>query len=98
MNRIAGLRWRVMSLGVLIAVSAQGQTLVGRTEGEASVTATGSARYSIPIVLPPGTNGLAPTLAITYDSRNGNGLLGVGFRLSGLSKVQRCGNTLAQDG
>jgi len=98
MNRIAGLRWRVMSLGVLIAVSAQGQTLVGRTEGAASVAATGSARYSIPLGLPPGTNGLAPTLAITYDSRIGNGLLGVGFRLSGLSKIQRCGNTLAQDG
>jgi hypothetical protein len=98
MNRIAGLRWRVMSLGVLIAASAQGQTLVGRTAGAASVAATGSARYSIPLALPPGTNGLAPTLAITYDSRNGNGLLGVGFRLSGLSKIQRCSNTLAQDG
>jgi len=98
MNGIAGLRWCVMSLGVLIAASAQAQTGVGRTEGEASVTATGSARYSIPLTLPPGTNGLAPTLAITYDSRSGNGLLGVGFRLTGLSKIQRCGSSLAQDG
>ena len=48
--------------------------------------------------MPPGTHGLAPSLAITYDSRGGNGLLGVGFRLSGLSQISRCANTLAQDG
>ena len=28
-------------------------------------------------------------LAVTYDSRSGNGLLGVGFRLTGLSAIQR---------
>jgi len=37
--------------------------------GEASVTATGTARYVIPLSLPPGTNGLAPALAVAYDSR-----------------------------
>ena len=62
------------------------------------MSATGAARYTIPLTLPPGTNGLAPALAVTYDSRSGNGLLGVGFRLTGLSAIQRCGNTLAQDG
>jgi len=98
MNGIAGLRWCVMSFGVLIVASAQAQTAVGRTEGEASVATTGSARYSIPLSLPPGTNGLAPALAITYDSRMGNGALGVGFRLTGLSRIQRCARTLAQDG
>ena len=98
MNGIAGLRWCVMSLGLLVVASAQAQTAVGRTEGEASVATTGSARYSIPLALPPGTNGLAPALAITYDSHSGNGLLGVGFRLTGLSKIQRCARTIAQDG
>ncbi len=87
-----------MSLGALIAASAQAQAVAGRTDGEASVAATGSARYSIPLSLPPGTNGLAPALAITYDSNSGNGLLGVGFRLTGLSKIHRCARTLAQDG
>ena len=98
MNRIAGLRWCVTLLGALIAASAQAQAVVGRTDGVASVAATGSARYSIPLSLPPGTKGLAPALAITYDSRSGNGLLGVGFRLTGLSRIQRCARTLAQDG
>ena len=62
------------------------------------MTATGAARYVVPLSLPPGTNGLAPSLAIAYDSRGGNGLLGAGFRLAGFSTIQRCGSTLAQDG
>ena len=98
MKSIAGLRCSVMVLGVLASAYAQAQGLVGRTAGEASVSATGAARYTIPLTLPPGTNGLAPALAVTYDSRSGNGLLGVGFRLAGFSAIERCGSTLAQDG
>lgn len=98
MNRIAGLRWCALSLVALLVTPLQGQTLVGRTDGEAGVSASGAARYTIPLRLPPGTNGLAPSLAITYDSRGGNGLLGVGFHLAGLSAIRRCGSTLAQDG
>jgi RHS repeat-associated protein len=98
MNRIAGLRCSVVLLGVLAGTVAQAQDLAGRTVGMASVTPAGAARYAIPLSLPPGTNGLAPGLAITYDSRSGNGLLGVGFRLSGLSVIERCNATLAQDG
>ena len=96
MDRIAGLRWSVMLVGVLRA-RAQAQATVGRRRG-GERDATGAARYAIPLTLPPGTNGLAPALAIVYDSRSGNGLLGVGFRLAGLSAIQRCGSTLAQDG
>lgn len=98
MKRIAGLRLCVMSFGLLLGTLARAETTVGRTVGDAGVTVTGAARYTIPLALPPGTNGLGPSLAITYDSRGGNGLLGVGFRLSGLSAIRRCGSTLAQDG
>jgi hypothetical protein len=87
-----------MWMGVLLAAAAQAQTTVGRMEGSASVTATGAARYAVPLALPPGTNGLAPSLAVVYDSRGGNGLLGVGFQLAGLSSIRRCGNSIAQDG
>jgi hypothetical protein len=87
-----------MLLGLIAGAVAQAQSAAGRTAGEASVTATGTARYVIPLSLPPGTNGLAPALAVAYDSRGGHGLLGAGFRLEGFSMIQRCGSTLAQDG
>jgi RHS repeat-associated protein len=81
-----------------VSFVAQAQTAVGRIEGQASVSSTGAAQYSVPLAVPPGTNGLAPGLAIVYDHRSGNGLLGVGFRLAGFSAIRRCGGTIAQDG
>jgi RHS repeat-associated protein len=99
MNRCLGLRWAGLALSVLVGALVQAQeSPVGRTAGVASVSTTGAARYVMPLALPPGTNGLAPSIAITYDSRSGNGLLGVGFGLSGFSSIRRCASTLAQDG
>jgi len=37
---------------------------------------TGRARFSIPIWTPPGRNGMAPSLALTYSSNLANGVLG----------------------
>jgi hypothetical protein len=71
---------------------------VGSTAGDGFVTPTGEAQYRIPLVLPPGINGLTPELALTYRHRFGNGLLGVGWSLEGLSAIYRCAQTLAQDG
>lgn len=68
------------------------------TPGKFSVTETGSASYSIPIQVPPGTAGMQPRLALHYDSRSGNGQLGVGWSLQGLSNIQRCGATIALEG
>lgn len=41
---------------------------------------------------------MQPELALTYGSRRGNGLLGVGFAIEGLSEIRRCGKTLATEG
>src|SRR5579859_3384020 len=71
---------------------------VGRTPGSFSVSPTGAASYTIPIWAPPGPRGVQPNIALTYNSRQGNGYLGVGWSLGGLSSIYRCNLTFAQDG
>jgi RHS repeat-associated protein len=73
-------------------------TAIGATPASADVTKNGIASYSIPIKLPRGTAGLTPDLSLTYSSGAGNGLVGVGWDLSGLGMIARCPKTLAQDG
>ncbi|MFY2557056.1 RHS repeat-associated core domain-containing protein [Corallococcus terminator] len=63
-----------------------------------SVDKDGGASVSFELKVPPGTNGLAPELGIAYNSGGTDGLLGMGWGLSGLSSITRAGQTLAQDG
>ena len=49
---------------------------------------TGTAKYNIPLKLPPGTAGHAPELSLAYESGGGNGPLGFGWTMS-LPYVQR---------
>jgi len=78
----------------------QGQqptTVAGFTPGSFRVTESGAAEYRIPIRVPPGIAGMEPKLALVYNSQAGNGLLGMGWNLEGLSAVARCPQTMAQD-
>ena len=70
----------------------------GRTSGHFAVSASGSARYSIPIWTPRGIGGLQPSLALQYSSRGGDGVYGVGWSVAGFSSISRCQKTYAQDG
>lgn len=68
------------------------------TNGKFSVGSDGSANYSIPIQVPPGTAGMAPTLSLNYNSNGGNGILGMGWGLDGLSQISRCPKKKIKDG
>jgi RHS repeat-associated protein len=57
----------------------------------------GAATYSIPIWAPPGPRGVTPHIALTYNSQGGNGYVGVGWGIGGLSAIYRCNLTYAQD-
>ncbi len=62
----------------------------GSVEGSLTVTSGGSANYRFPIDVPAGPAGIQPNLALVYDSHSGNGLLGLGWKLSGLEVISRC--------
>jgi RHS repeat-associated protein len=69
---------------------------VGTMAGQAG-TDGGAATYTVPIVVPPGRAGMQPSLSLNYNSRSGNGVMGVGWTLSGLSSIHRCPQTMEQD-
>jgi RHS repeat-associated protein len=63
-----------------------------------TVNSAGAYNHIVPLMVPPGINGLAPNLALVYDSRSGISEMGYGWALSGLSKITRSGNNFAQHG
>ncbi|XXY91410.1 SpvB/TcaC N-terminal domain-containing protein [Sorangium sp. So ce296] len=70
----------------------------GAMAGTFSVTSSGEAVYVMPLTAVPGRAGVAPRLALQYDSSAGEGALGAGFSIAGLSAITRCPKNLAQDG
>ncbi|MBG6131248.1 RHS repeat-associated protein [Aquimarina sp. EL_43] len=71
---------------------------IGETSGSLSVSPAGGANYVVPIAVPPGIGGVAPEIAISYDSQAGNGIAGWGWNVSGLSVIKRIPATQYHDG
>ena len=70
----------------------------GTLPGNLSVGNDGAAAYGVDLPVPPGPAGMQPKLSLEYSSLGTNGIAGLGWTLSGLSTIQRCPKTIAQDG
>lgn len=73
-------------------------TVVGAIPGDGSVSSSGGALYSLPIELPQGLKLLGTNLSLQYNSQSGNGMLGWGWQLSGISTITRVPKTFYHDG
>lgn len=62
-----------------------------------NVSPTGSKTYDVPIKVYPGQNGFQPQLSVSYNSQRGNGIMGVGWDISGLSVITRCVRSMYYD-
>ncbi|MEM9068157.1 MAG: SpvB/TcaC N-terminal domain-containing protein [Myxococcota bacterium] len=74
----------------------QGLTTIPSSAGTAglegsfnSTPSTGAGTYTVPLALPPGRAGHQPSLQLTYSTRNGNGAVGSGWQLGGISVIAR---------
>ncbi len=93
-SRIKGLRLIIVSFvcvfSFMVRPALAGDVLVGSDAGSFSVGGAGQASWSMPIEVPSGVNGVSPKLQLSISSLGGNGLLGVGGGLSGVSAISRC--------
>ncbi len=72
--------------------------IVGKIDDKFEVSPNGAAFYELALSVPPGTGGMVPQLSITYNSFGGDGMLGWGFNLSGLSLINRAPSNKDIDG
>ncbi len=70
----------------------------GALGGKADVSVNGTFNYSIPIAVAPGASGTEPQIQLSYSSGGGNGLVGVGWDVSGVEMVTDCPTVYALDG
>lgn len=92
-------RTSLFLLGIAISLGASLHANAAvHTPGKLSVSELGAATYTVPLAMPPGTAGMAPSLSLTFNSQSNGGLMGKGWSLSGLSSITRCAQTPSQDG
>lgn len=65
-------------------------TEVGIIGGQFRVDESGGTNYNVPLKLPSAPGGMQPPVAINYASNRGNGIMGVGWNIAGLSSITRC--------
>nr|WP_275402638.1 RHS repeat-associated core domain-containing protein [Streptomyces sp. SID13031] len=88
-----------VGVGLVVPAGAVGKGAeAGYLPGQVKVSTSGEAAYDVALDVPAGPGGLQPSLGLHYSSRAGNGVAGVGWSVSGLSAIGRCGETVASEG
>ena len=81
------------------SVCAYGANAVGAIPGNFQVSNMGAAVYNVPVECPDGVNGMKPELSFVYNSHAGDGPMGLGWNIGGLSAITKTPNdTLMLDG
>lgn len=91
------LPYRFFSLYLLLIVQTIAVFAQDKLSGSASISSTGAAIYSVAIEAPKGVGDLKPSIGIAYNSQSGNGLVGFGCNITGLSAITRGMKTIAHD-
>ena len=71
---------------------------VGQIPISSSVSQSGAKCYNVPIEIVPGRQGFQPNISLSYNSQAGNGLVGMGWNISGLSSIERVNKNKYYDG
>lgn len=66
----------------VISLPKGGGAVAGMGESFSPDLFTGTGNFSVPIAVPPGRNGLQPSLTLGYSTGSGNGPFGLGWNMS----------------
>ncbi len=88
----------ILSTTLASSGSLLAKDIPGATSTSYGVGASGAFQFSMPILVPEGRNKVQPSLALNFSSNAGAGSMGVGWAVSGLSAITRCGKNLRTDG
>ncbi len=85
----------IATINLIIAQSANtdNYTEIGTIPGSLSVTPGGAAVYSMKIEVPPGIAGMTPELGLVYNSNGGDGVIGKGWGIGGMSVISKTAGT-----
>lgn len=72
--------------------------LVGEIPIHSNVTPSGGMSHSVPVNVAAGRNGMQPNLNIAYASQAGNGVMGKGWSIGGLSAITATNASIYYDG
>ena len=82
---------------VPISAAIDDNMAVGEIPFTSSVLPNGALTYNVPIEIYPGINGLQPNISVAYNSFGGEGVMGVGWNIGGLSSISRTSKSLYYD-